>query len=106
MQVEFVQTNFNSEQKWRRKPSADVLKLAHYDVFIEVDGRRVCIGGVKRELATFEQRTPGRVYVNKRWESPRWYPYVLGHTGRRPFYCETRKEAAERLLRAWEEKTS
>lgn len=30
------------------------------------------IGGIRYVMMTHEQRTPGRMYVNKRWESPGW----------------------------------
>lgn len=30
------------------------------------------IGKVRRSMATRERRTPGRTYVNARWQSPAW----------------------------------
>lgn len=57
------------------------------------------LGVVAEELATFEQRTPGRVYVNYRWQSPRWYFYQnADRTGRCKYPRETRKAAIEDLL--------
>lgn len=101
MPYAFVQTNKGAERVWQRSRvrGTTPVKLKEYDVFLIENGDRVKIGKVGQLLKTFEQRTPGRTYVNKRWQSPRWYSALedehLGAT--RQIYCETRKEAAERL---------
>ncbi len=43
--------------------------LRDYDVLRE----GVVIGHVYQDLATFERRTPGRMYVNARWSNVRWF---------------------------------
>lgn len=35
------------------------------------DGERV-VGSITYDLITREQRTPGKMYVNSRWQSPGW----------------------------------
>lgn len=64
------------------------------------------IGVVMLKMQTFEQKTPGRVYVNSRWESPRWFR-ALGDSpyggGRYWSYFETRKQAVEALLHDYNE---
>lgn len=67
--------------------------LLRYDVMLG-DTR---IGEVGRRMATFEQRTPGRVYVNNRWTSPRWFYEMPDLRYIRADY-ETRKQALENLI--------
>lgn len=55
------------------------------------------IGEVGRRMATFEQRTPGRMYVNSRWTAPRWYYEQPDHRYVRAHY-ETRKAALIDLI--------
>ena len=64
------------------------------------------LGTVQERLTTFEQRTPGRRYVNYRWESPRWYyepaarferPKMAQRWRTRGCYYETRQQAAESM---------
>jgi hypothetical protein len=69
-------------------------KLKAYDVIL--DG--IIIGSVCERMVTFESRTPGRVYVNYRWESPRWFAEQLGENSRYRGGSETRKGAVEGLL--------
>lgn len=102
--IQFVQTNKGEERqhkKWRRG-TIHITKLKEYDVFATIDGERVKVGRVFQDLATFERKTPGRTYVNARWSSPRWYAqlpsaYVRGS------YFESRREATEGLMKAWEQ---
>lgn len=58
----------------------------------------VDIGKVYQREFTREHRTPGRMYVNRRWSSLGWtYSNDLrGHQGR--FETDTRKRAVETLL--------
>lgn len=102
MQFEFVQTNKGTEKVWKRRRlrRTDDVRLKEYAVFTEINGVRTCIGKVGQLLTTFEQRTPGRQYVNRRWQSPRWY-WAAGDehlASFRQVYSETRKEATERLV--------
>lgn len=76
----------------RRKRQTRVLK-----------GYSVSIGGtslgtVQERLTSFESRTPGRRWVNYRWESPRWFYNTLAKPGisYRTYY-ETRQQAAEAM---------
>lgn len=55
------------------------------------------IGTVGLDMATFEQRTPGRMWVNKRWCSPRWFSITPDEHWGRPYH-ETRKAALNALL--------
>lgn len=84
-----------------RYGSRRTVKLKAYDVFAP-DGD--LIGVVYQDMHTFERRTPGRVYVNSRWQSPRWFQYLgtdrYGY-GHRRLDHETRKWALEDLLRAY-----
>jgi len=71
-------------------------KLKSYDV-IGPDGQH--LGIIAEEMMTFEQRTPGRMYVNSRWESPRWFCFVgQDRWQRRGVDYITRKWALESLL--------
>lgn len=74
-------------------------KLRQYRVETR-DG--VVIGKVYEGMATFETRTRGRMYVNSRWTSPRWYYDVDGSfAGYGRSYSETRKDALERLIETY-----
>lgn len=66
-----VQTNAGLERSWQRSKlrQTPIIKLTEYDVYLN----GVVIGRVWRGLATFERKTAGRVYVNSRWQSPRWF---------------------------------
>lgn len=66
-----------------------------YDV-VSDDGS--IIGTVAQEMATFERRTPGRRYVNARWQSPRWFYYVAGQVWRSRMAYTTRKDAVGALV--------
>lgn len=57
------------------------------------------IGTVELTMVTFEQRTPGRMYVNRRWQSPRWQAQLPIGVGRysRSHY-ETKALALESLV--------
>lgn len=85
------------ERKIGRPANRRTVKLKSYDV-IGPDG--VQIGIVAQEMMTFERRTAGRMYVNSRWESPRWFAYQGdSRLGRRGRDYETRKAAIEALLK-------
>ncbi len=64
---------------------------------VEIDGRMV--GRVKYAMVTRERRTPGKRYVNARWQSPGWL-YVDGDGDYRYFECYSRKDGVERIIRA------
>lgn len=57
------------------------------------------IGRVSYEMITRERRTPGRTYVNARWESPGWVYRPGPETFARRFECFSRKDGAQRLIR-------
>lgn len=73
----------------------DDVRLSKFEVLL--DG--LPIGIVERVMLTRERRTPGRRYVNARWQSPGWRyrpgatPYGWG--GRE---VPSRREGVERLL--------
>lgn len=79
-----------------RYPTRDVL-LKTYNV---TDAEGNLIGRVSLDMATFEQRTPGRMYVNSRWQSPRWFYSVGDRFSRSRIFYGTRKEAITALLRS------
>lgn len=56
------------------------------------------IGSVERRMVTRERKTPGRRYVDARWESPGWVR--RRGTGGRALECYTKTEGIEALLRA------
>lgn len=72
-------------------------KLNAYDIVL--DG--VVIGTVRERLVTMESRSPGRMYVNYRWNSPRWFAERLGQHARYRGGGETRKMEVEGFLRDW-----
>lgn len=57
-------------------------KLSKYEIV--ADG--VVVGTVQERLVTFENRAPGQMYVNYRWQSPRWFAERLGETRRHGFH--------------------
>lgn len=61
------------------------------------DGR--LIGYVKYDMITRERRTPGRTYVNARWESPGWLRSESRFGG---LEKRSRREAVESLVWAME----
>lgn len=99
MELEFIQTNKGDEREWQRNKSSRVVRFKDYDVFATLGGQRIKLGRVYQRLATMEQRTPGKRYVNRRWESPRWFYAVEGGDNRYSHRLthETRQEAARRL---------
>ena len=56
------------------------------------------IGYAQRRLVTREQRTPGRRYVNRRWESPAWLACDGPGRYERGFEKSSRKDVAYSLL--------
>jgi hypothetical protein len=102
--AELVQINAGAEQPFRRRTrfgKERIVLIKKYEV--RVDGKR--IGVVYQSEATFERRTPGRVYVNSRWTNVRWFyqldpnpAYKMKYGERRSTDQETRKGALERLL--------
>lgn len=75
------------------KRRRQISKLMRYRAFV---GDRE-IGYVEKAMQTFENRTPGRVWVNYRWESPRWKVHLDGESYSRSYY-ETRKAGVEALV--------
>lgn len=75
---------------YRRKK----VTLSSYRVLL--DGKE--IGKVARRMITRERRTPGRRYVDARWESPGWR-YGSVSDGRPRWEVTSRREGVERLLR-------
>ena len=64
----------------------------------EVSWSGKVIGTVERRMVTRERKTPGRTYVNARWQSPGW---VRRHgAGDRPLECYTKRGGIEDLLYA------
>ncbi|AXQ68813.1 hypothetical protein HOU00_gp312 [Caulobacter phage CcrPW] len=72
-------------------------RLNAYDIIH--DG--VVIGTVRERLVTFENRSPGKMYVNYRWQNPRWFAERLGQNPRYRGGSETRKMEVEGFLRDW-----
>lgn len=78
----------------RRKKQTRVLKA--YEVSDANSGAK--IGVVFEKLTSFESRTPGRRWVNYRWESPRWYYSKTGNPKEfSRWYFDTRIQASEAL---------
>ena len=68
--------------------------LSWYEV--RLDGTP--IGGVARQMITRERRTPGRRYVNARWQSPGWTYSKRSGRYAGGFQCSGRRDGVERLL--------
>lgn len=69
------------------------VRLATYRVML--DGQE--IGRVRRAMLTRERRTPGRRYVDARWQSPGWLYEESGRA--RGWECASRRDGIEQLLR-------
>lgn len=110
MELEFVQTNKGEEQVWTKRTRYGTkreVRLKDYDAFTEVEGARIKLGRVYQALATHERKTRGRMYVNSRWSSPRWYYEVEGSNARSYLLThETRADAGRRLVEAWDRERS
>lgn len=65
---------------------------------VSIDGE--VIGYVVYRMLTREQRTPGRRYVNRRWQSPGWEYRENSYW--RGFEAYSKKDAIERLVRGHE----
>jgi hypothetical protein len=63
---------------------------------VEVDG--VHVGDISYDMVTRERRTPGRTYVNARWESPGWRHRDPGDFARW-FEGHGKADCIERLVR-------
>jgi hypothetical protein len=86
---------YNVTAVLRPLPADDLHPFGTYRV--EVDG--VVIGYVYRQQFTRERRTPGRRYVNRRWQSPGWtFTVREGEFGR--WEVSNRAEGVRRLLDA------
>lgn len=79
------------------------VRMKKYDVLLL--GQK--IGSVYQDTATFERKTPGRTYVNRRWRNVRWFfdmvddpAYRLKYSPRRSSECETRRQAIEGMVYA------
>jgi hypothetical protein len=69
------------------------VNLIRYAVYS--DG--VFVGHVANEMVTFEKSRPGKNYVDRRWQSPRWKFYEEDSVRCR-VYFETRDRAVAELL--------
>lgn len=80
----------------------EVLSLRGKDVRIgqvfEVSWAGEVIGTVERRMVTRERKTPGKRYVDARWESPGWVR--RRSAGDRSLECYTKSAGIEDLLRA------
>lgn len=87
--MELVRTKVETVTYKRR-----AVRLPSYRLL--VDGE--VVGTVERAMLTRERRTPGRRYVNARWQSPGWR-YRRGIGWARGFECSSRRDGVEQLLR-------
>lgn len=76
-----------------------IVNLSQYEV---IDANGKLVGYVFRDMATFERRSPGRMWVTDRWKSPRWFYRIGTSTARSRMFYETRLQAIESLLHAAE----
>ncbi|PBB41763.1 hypothetical protein CK222_21650 [Mesorhizobium sp. WSM3866] len=76
----------------RRRPKTTTLKS--YDV-LNAEGK--VIGRVMHEMATFERKPRGQMWVTSRWHSPRWF-YQPASQWKRSIEYTSRKQAIEALL--------
>lgn len=60
------------------------------------------IGWIQYRLLTREQRTPGRMYVNRRWQTPGW-EYRTRSRWSRGLEVSSKKNAIERIIRDHEQ---
>lgn len=90
---------FSGKRSWGDKRTIKIDRLW----VVEIDGQ--IIGHIRYRLLTREQRTPGRRYVNSRWQSPGWEyqessePYTSIYSGK-SYWGEatSKKQAVENLV--------
>lgn len=97
MAVEFRKIETGDEPVRYGRRTKTTRKLNAYDIIHD----DVVIGTVRERLVTMENQTPGRMYVNYRWQSPRWFAERLGQNPRYRGGSETRKLEVEGFLRDW-----
>lgn len=95
--VKLVQTKEGREVTYRghiRGQKITVKVDREWDVFLDDEK----IGSIRYHMLTRERKTPGRMYVNSRWESPGWTWHPLGGGGWRGFELDSRKWCVEALV--------
>ena len=70
------------------------IDLPAWDVVL--DGE--VIGRVRKAMITRERRSPGKRYVNARWQSPGWRYYRPGMVSSNGLECQSRTHGVERIL--------
>lgn len=99
--IEVIQTSKGEKLTYSGKNGKKEAVIgAAFTVYI--DG--VVIGHVVRELQTRESRTRGRIYVNRRWESPAWVRY--SSRGGHGFEEYSKADAVRRAVFFWEREIS
>lgn len=89
--------------KYRGKRGAEREVTINRKWRIELDGE--VLGFVEYRMATREQRTPGRMYVNSRWRTPAWF-YIPGPDAwRRGYETFSKKYAVERIVADYQDKS-
>lgn len=103
-EVKLVQTHAGREVEYSGKRShGDKKKIIVGKAWDVLLGDEV-IGTLEYRMFTREDRTPGRMYVNSRWESPGWgYTEGARHTGPQ-WEARSKKDALERIVRAHQRK--
>ncbi|WNM68257.1 hypothetical protein SEA_JDAWG_49 [Microbacterium phage JDawG] len=98
-EVKLVQTHAGREVEYSGRRSYDKKMITVGKAWDVLLGDEV-IGTIEYRMFTREDRTPGRMYVNSRWESPGWgYTEGARHTGRQ-WEARSKKDALERIVRA------
>ncbi len=89
-----VQTKLGREieHRGKRGNKRTITVNREWDVYLD----DVKIGSIVYRLMTREQRTPGRRYVNSRWESPGWEAITVGSW--RGLERSSKKDAIEYLV--------
>ncbi len=107
IQVELVNeghpVEYKGKRSWGHARTIKVDRVWH----VLYDGE--VIGSIVYRMFTREQRTPGKMYVNSRWQSPGW-GYRSGEARsaydfHRPLEAFTKKDAVESIVRDHERNT-
>jgi hypothetical protein len=81
---------FSGKRSWGEKRRINIDRIWE----VTIDGE--VIGYVHYRLLTREQRTPGKRYVNSRWQSPGWTRSATKYG--RSIEAYSKKDAIERLV--------
>jgi hypothetical protein len=100
--IELVQTAEGTPKEYSGPRSFGEKKTIIIDRKYEVRRGDEVLGYIEYKMATREQRTPGKMYVNRRWQSPAWFDRANDGSANywRSYESTSKTQAIRNILRA------